>query len=74
MQWNSDVVQKKISFNFKNTDLLFLSLTHSSYAKQINQPENDNERLEYLGETLADLIIIDYLYCHFPYLTISKMT
>ncbi|MDJ0731066.1 MAG: ribonuclease III domain-containing protein [Crocosphaera sp.] len=74
MQWNSSLVQEKISFNFKNPDLLFLSLSDPSYAKQINQPESDNERLESLGKTLLDLIVIDYLYHHFPYLTISKMT
>ncbi len=73
MQWNSSLVQEKISFNFKNPDLLFLCLSDPSYAKQINQPERDNERLEALGEVLLDLIIIDYLYHHFPYLTISKI-
>jgi ribonuclease-3 len=74
MQWNSSLVQEKISFNFKNTDLLFLSLSDPSYGKQINEPESDNERLEFLGETLLSLIVIDYLYHHFPYLTIGKMT
>ncbi len=74
MQWNSSLVQEKISFNFKNPDLLFLSLSDPSYGKQINQPGSDNERLESLGETVLALIIIDYLYHHFPYLTISKMT
>ncbi|EAZ89892.1 ribonuclease III domain-containing protein [Crocosphaera chwakensis] len=74
MQWNSSLVQEKISFNFKNPELLFLSLSDPSYGKQINQPGSDNERLESLGETVLDLIIIDYLYHHFPYLTISKMT
>ena len=74
MQWNSSLVQEKISFNFKNPDLLFLCLTDPSYGKQINQAKSDNERLESLGETLLALIVIDYLYHHFPYLTISKMT
>ncbi|MEL4894377.1 ribonuclease III domain-containing protein [Crocosphaera sp. Alani8] len=74
MQWNSSLVQEKISFNFKNTDLLFLSLSDPSYGKQINQPDSDNQRLESLGDTLLELIVIDYLYHHFPYLSISKMT
>ena len=73
MQWNSSLVQEKISFNFKNTDLLFLSLSDPSYGKQINQPDSDNQRLESLGENLLPLIIIDYLYHHFPYLSLSKM-
>ena len=59
MQWNSSLVQEKISFNFKNTDLLFLSLSDPSYGKQINQPDSDNQRLESLGENLLALIIID---------------
>ncbi len=74
MQWNSSLIQEKISFKFKNLDLLFLALSDPSYGKQINQPESDNQRLECLGETLLALIIIDYLYHHFPYLPISKMT
>ncbi|MDJ0846478.1 ribonuclease III domain-containing protein [Crocosphaera sp.] len=74
MQWNSSLVQEKISFNFKNPDLLFLALSDPSYGKQINQPDSDNQRLESLGDTLLALIVIDYLYHHFPYLTFSKMT
>ncbi|MDJ0511056.1 MAG: ribonuclease III domain-containing protein [Crocosphaera sp.] len=74
IKWNSSLVQEKISFNFKNLDLLFLSLSDPSYGKQFNRLDSDNERLESLGETLLALIVIDYLYHHFPYLTISKMT
>ncbi|GBF82216.1 ribonuclease III domain-containing protein [Aphanothece sacrum] len=74
MEWNSEIVENKISIQFKNSELLFLALTHSSYAQQINTPEKDNERLEFLGDKILNLVIVDYLYHHFPYLPMTKFT
>ncbi len=74
MDWNPAPLEDKIGIHFKNSDLLFESLIHPSYAQQINAPENDNERLEYLGETILRLIITHYLYQNCPYLPVGKLT
>ncbi|ACK64732.1 ribonuclease III [Rippkaea orientalis PCC 8801] len=74
MEWKSSSVEDKIGINFKNSELLFLCLIHPSYAQQINEPEKDNERLEYLGETILRLVITDYLYQNCPYLAVSKLS
>ena len=50
--------------SFKNPDLLEKSLTHSSYANE-NHTES-NERLEYIGDAVLDLIIGKYLYETYP--------
>ncbi|WP_267383848.1 ribonuclease III domain-containing protein [Cyanobacterium sp. uoEpiScrs1] len=73
MDWQSASLQDRIGIHFRNKDLLFESLIHPSYAQNINQSENDNERLEYLGEKILGLIITKYLYNNCPYLAVSKL-
>ena len=51
-----------LCYQFENKDLLFEALRHSSYVNE--QPEtgiNDNERLEFLGDAVLNLIISDML-------------
>lgn len=56
-------LQDKISYNFKNLSLLVEALTHSSYTNE--HPEEgiqDNERLEFLGDAVLDLVVGDMLF------------
>ena len=52
-------LEKIINYSFKNKCLLEKSLTHSSYAHK-NNLEN-NERLEFLGDSVLGLIVTDFL-------------
>ena len=45
-------LEKKIKINFNNKDLLIKSLTHKSFNK-----ENNNEKLEFLGDRVLGLVI-----------------
>ena len=53
-------LQKSLDYQFKNKDLIIEALTHKSYKKQYN-----NERLEFLGDAVLDLIIGEYLFKKF---------
>jgi ribonuclease-3 len=57
---NIDKLQKSLSYNFKSMDLLLMSLTHKSSK---NKPHN--ERLEFLGDSVVNLIIGEYIYHKF---------
>lgn len=50
-------LEKKINYAFKNKNLLLEALTHKSYNKNAN-----NERLEFLGDAVLDLVIGEYLF------------
>lgn len=50
-------LQKKLNYNFQDLDLLQGALTH----KSSNKPYS-NERLEYLGDAVMDLIVAKYLF------------
>ena len=54
-------LEKIIGYHFKDTSLLALALTHKSYRKDSN-----NERLEFLGDAVLDLLVGEYLYSEFP--------
>ena len=49
-------IEKLIGYEFKNKELLELAFIHSSYGKP------NNERLEFLGDAILDMVIADVLY------------
>ncbi len=55
--------EKVLGYTFKNPDLLKESLTHASIA---NNRLQSNERMEFLGDAVLDLIICEALYQKFP--------
>jgi ribonuclease-3 len=56
-------IQKVIGYGFKNTAFLKQSLTHRSFAHANDGTGlNSNERLEFLGDAVLDLIVSEHLY------------
>ena len=51
----------------QNIQLLNTALTHTSYANEHkDEVIHDNERLEFLGDAVLDLVIGEYLFLRFP--------
>jgi ribonuclease III len=60
-------LEKKISIKFNNLDFLRTALTHRSYLNENRGYKLDhNERLEFLGDAVLELVVTDYLYNNFP--------
>ena len=60
-------MQNRLNYQYKNTFLLEEALTHSSYANEHrNKNVKDNERLEFLGDAILDLVISEYLFKKYP--------
>lgn len=61
------ILEKKLQINFKNDNLLKQALVHRSYINENPSFNLDhNERLEFLGDAVLELIITEYLYQNFP--------
>ncbi len=57
---------KKIGVSFKEISLLQQAVTHRSYLNENRSYElNHNERLEFLGDAVLELIVTEYLYAKF---------
>ena len=57
-------IEEKINYNFKNKDILLEALTHSSYGNESSK--KDNERLEFLGDSIISFLVTKHLFVIFP--------
>jgi len=53
-------LEEKIKYSFKNKELIFNAMTHSSYANE--HKKQSNERLEFLGDSVLGFLCAEYLY------------
>jgi ribonuclease-3 len=67
--------EKKLNLNFKNKDLLIQAFVHRSFLNE--NPDfqlGQNERLEFLGDAVLELIVTEYLYKNYPEKTEGELT
>jgi len=61
------LLKEKLAFCWHDEGLLRLALTHGSFTYENRLPEiEDNQRLEFLGDAVLELIVSTYLYGTFP--------
>lgn len=65
MENNLNKFQKKIGYTFKDGGMLLTALTHRSSLNEAGVKES-NERLEFLGDAVLELLITDFLYHERP--------
>ncbi len=62
-----DKIEQKIGYQFKNQKLLVQALTHSSFINEHRMKRtDDNERLEFLGDAVLEVISSEFLYHKYP--------
>lgn len=58
-----DLAQSKLGGPFKNLDLLIMAFTHRSYLNEHKKTVKEhNERLEFLGDAILELVVTEHLY------------
>lgn len=65
--------EEVIGYEFKNKKFLEVALTHSSYAHE-NGLSEYNEKIEFLGDAVLELISSEYIYLHYSNLSEGEMT
>src|SRR5438093_4526748 len=58
-------IERRIKYKFRNSLLLAEALTHPSLGHETQRYHFDNQRLEFLGDAILQLVITEYLYGHF---------
>ena len=65
-------LEERLGYSFREPALLRLALTHRSVSAD-DPARNDNERLEFLGDAVLQLVITDLLYESYPHLAEGQM-
>jgi len=66
--------ENKLNINFKNKNLLKQAFTHRSYINENPEAGEHNERLEFLGDAVLELVITRHLYDKYPNKTEGELT
>jgi ribonuclease-3 len=69
-----DTFQQELRIRFNKPEILLTALTHRSYVNELSTEIENNERLEFLGDAVLDLIVADLLYKRFPNMPEGEMT
>ena len=68
-------LEKKIGYMFREPSLLKQALMHSSYTNEKHLPKYQcNERLEFLGDAVLELVSSEYLYLNSPHTPEGELT
>ena len=59
--------KEKLGFEFNDIDLLVVALTHRSYVNEHKSAHEHNERLEFLGDAVLELVSSDFLFRNYDY-------
>ncbi len=67
-------LEARIGYKFRNSLFLAEALTHPSLGFETKQPHFDNQRLEFLGDAVLQLIFTEHLYQAFPQFNEGQLT
>ncbi|MBI2029425.1 ribonuclease III [Candidatus Gottesmanbacteria bacterium] len=74
MSNNTTQLEKTIGINFKDKKLLLDAITHRSFLNESPENIQSNERLEFLGDAVLELLVSDYLFRRFTDFPEGKLT
>jgi ribonuclease-3 len=68
MSESGENLERKLGYQFKNRDLLIRALTHRSWVAERSSklPDNDNEQLEFLGDSVLGFVVSESLIAKHP--------
>ena len=74
---NFNELEKRIGYKFKNTELLKEALTHPSLANELiqkNIPTRSNQRLEFLGDAVLEIVVATHIFKDFTDVQEGKLS
>ncbi len=71
----NETLEARIGYQFQDKSLLRQALTHSSFANERHmKAHSDNERLEFLGDAVLELVSSEFLYLNYPDFPEGRLT
>jgi ribonuclease-3 len=67
-------LEQRLNYKFKNKETLQQALTHKSYHEGVKKGLADNEKMEFLGDSVINLVITEYLFREFENLKEGELS
>lgn len=67
-------LQRLLGYRIRNGDFFAQALLHRSFLQRLPLETRSNERLEFLGDSILNLVVADYLYHRFPQAEEGELT
>lgn len=68
-------LEEKITYKFKNKNLLLRALMHRSFVNEnLGENKKDNEKLEFLGDSVLNLVTTEYIVANFKKLNEGELS
>ncbi|MBR2528314.1 MAG: ribonuclease III [Blautia sp.] len=68
-------LENRIDYHFHQPEILYHAMMHSSYANESGKGRlGSNERLEFLGDAVLEVVSSEFLYAHYPKLSEGELT
>ena len=74
METDITKLESRIQYTFRNRELIYEALSHSSYANEKKKQRSSNERLEFLGDSVLSVVVSQQLFEHYPDLPEGELT
>lgn len=71
---NFDMLEEIIGYKYQKIDKLVNALTHSSFINEKNKSLKSNERYEFLGDSILNIAVSEYIFTNRPNLSEGEMT
>jgi ribonuclease-3 len=73
--FNFQAIESRLNYQFNNKDILSQAFKHSSFLAVTKEDAYEsNERLEFLGDAVLDLVVTEFLYLQKPYTQEGELT
>lgn len=66
--------EHRIHYHYKNKQLMHEALTHSSFVNEGRKHIKNNQRLEFLGDSVLSIIVAQHLFEHYTHLPEGELT
>ena len=67
-------LEKALGYQFKNREILHTALTHKSYYEGTQQGTVNNEKLEFLGDSVINLVVTEHLFRHMKHMNEGELS
>ena len=71
---NVKELQERLGYHYRDPELLRIALTHPSYVNEARHQGKNNQRLEFLGDSVLSIVVAQHLFEHYTHLPEGELT